>query len=90
MKNSNDTIGNRTRDLPACSAMPQYITVRSSKYDLFHHNSHFTSNSTVQNFFRFLCRLFFYLYEIVCILIFTFKYSSKKELRSVDSIVAVC
>jgi hypothetical protein len=23
MKNSNDTIGNRTRDLPACSAMPQ-------------------------------------------------------------------
>jgi hypothetical protein len=23
IKNSNDTIGNRTRDLPACSAMPQ-------------------------------------------------------------------
>ena len=23
MKNSNDTIGNRTRDLPACSAEPQ-------------------------------------------------------------------
>jgi hypothetical protein len=23
MKNSNDTIGNRNRDLPACSAMPQ-------------------------------------------------------------------
>jgi len=23
MKNSNDTIGNRTRHLPACSAMPQ-------------------------------------------------------------------
>ena len=23
MKNSNDTIGNRSRDLPACSAMPQ-------------------------------------------------------------------
>ena len=23
MKNSNDTIGNRTRDLPACSAMPR-------------------------------------------------------------------
>jgi len=23
MKNSNDTIGNRTRDLPACSSMPQ-------------------------------------------------------------------
>jgi hypothetical protein len=25
MKNSNDTIGNRTRDLPACSAVPQPI-----------------------------------------------------------------
>jgi hypothetical protein len=23
MKNSNDTIGNRTRDLPACNAVPQ-------------------------------------------------------------------
>ena len=23
MKNSNDTIGDRTRDLPACSAVPQ-------------------------------------------------------------------
>jgi hypothetical protein len=23
MKNSNDTIGNRTRDLPACGAVPQ-------------------------------------------------------------------
>jgi len=23
MKNSNDTIGNRTRDLPSCSAVPQ-------------------------------------------------------------------
>jgi hypothetical protein len=23
MKNNNDIIGNRTRDLPACSAMPQ-------------------------------------------------------------------
>jgi hypothetical protein len=27
MKNSNDTIGNRTRDLPACSAVPQPITL---------------------------------------------------------------
>jgi hypothetical protein len=25
MKNSNDIIGNRTRDLPACSAVPQPI-----------------------------------------------------------------
>jgi len=30
MKNSNDTIGNRTRDLPACSAVPQptYMLMR--------------------------------------------------------------
>jgi hypothetical protein len=27
MKNSNDTIGNRTRDLPACSAVPQPTAV---------------------------------------------------------------
>jgi hypothetical protein len=27
MKNSNDTIGNRTRDLPACSEMPQPTSV---------------------------------------------------------------
>ena len=25
MKNSNDTVGNRTRDLPACIAVPQQI-----------------------------------------------------------------
>ena len=28
MKNSNDTIGNRTRDLPACSAVPQSTAPR--------------------------------------------------------------
>jgi len=35
MKNSNDTIGNRTRDLPACSAVPQPITLPRliSRYD---------------------------------------------------------
>ena len=27
MKDSNDTIGNRTRDLPACSAVPHYNAV---------------------------------------------------------------
>ena len=27
MKNSSDTIGNRNRDLPACSAMPQPTTL---------------------------------------------------------------
>ena len=28
MKNSNDTIGNRTRDLPVCSAVPQPTALR--------------------------------------------------------------
>jgi len=28
MKNSNDTIGNRTRDLPACNAVPQPLRHR--------------------------------------------------------------
>jgi len=32
MKNSNDTVGNRTRDLPACSAVPQ-TTAHSLKRD---------------------------------------------------------
>jgi hypothetical protein len=32
MKNSNDTIGNRTRELPACSAVPQ-PTVQTLKHD---------------------------------------------------------
>jgi len=33
MKNSNDTIGNRTRKLPACSAVPQPTEPpRSSMY----------------------------------------------------------
>ena len=39
MKNSNDTIGNRTRDLPACSAMPQWTApqraVRRNEVPLF-------------------------------------------------------
>jgi len=35
MKNSNDTIGNRTRDLPACSAVPQpTVSRRVSKKTL--------------------------------------------------------
>jgi len=33
MKNSNDTIGNRTRDLPTCSAVPQPTALpRELKY----------------------------------------------------------
>jgi hypothetical protein len=32
MKNSNDTIGNRTRDLPACSAVPQPTAPNRNEY----------------------------------------------------------
>jgi hypothetical protein len=32
MKNSNDTIGNRTRDLPACSAVPTDLTIMNSTF----------------------------------------------------------
>jgi len=32
MKNSSDTIGNRTHDLPACSAVPQPLSVVISLY----------------------------------------------------------
>jgi len=30
MKNSNDTFGNRTRDLPVCSAVPQQTVKRKA------------------------------------------------------------
>jgi len=32
MKNSSDTAGNRTRDLPACSAVPQVLLCRQNIY----------------------------------------------------------
>ena len=32
MKNSSDTIGNRTRDLPTCSAVPQPTALRRAPY----------------------------------------------------------
>jgi len=36
MKNSNGTMGNRTRDLPACSAMPQPTALlRAPQEDLY-------------------------------------------------------
>jgi hypothetical protein len=33
MKNSNDTIGNRSRDLPVCSAVPQPLRLRLQSAD---------------------------------------------------------
>jgi hypothetical protein len=34
MKNSNDNIGNRTRNLPACSAMPQPAASRRASHGM--------------------------------------------------------
>jgi hypothetical protein len=70
-KNSNDTIGNRSRDLPACSAVPQptaaprapkrEITTGSSKPQETDEQSTFTS---VDYIFPFL----FFVIKIACIL----------------------
>ena len=35
MKDSNDTIGNRTRDLPACSAVPQPTAPPGAQYKMY-------------------------------------------------------
>jgi hypothetical protein len=41
MKNSSDTFGNRTRDLPACSAMPQ--PTAPSRFAIHFYSSHILS-----------------------------------------------
>jgi len=38
MKNSNDNIGNRTRDLPACSAVPQPTVPPRGPFVIKSHN----------------------------------------------------
>jgi hypothetical protein len=38
MKNSNDTIGNRSRNLPVCSAVPQPLRHRVPHYSSHHCN----------------------------------------------------
>ena len=44
MKNSNDTVGNRTRNLPACSAVPQPTAPRTvAKRDPTVYISHVTN-----------------------------------------------
>jgi hypothetical protein len=40
MKNSNDTIGNRTRDLPACSAVPQPTLLNFDTENISVNDSH--------------------------------------------------
>ena len=63
MKNSNDIIGNRTRDLPACSAVPQPtalrrapdIVQRDSTTSIKIKNQNYTRSKT---FFLMLCLFF--------------------------------
>jgi hypothetical protein len=45
MKNSNDTIGNRTRDLPACSAATVIYDMKNSAVS----ESVFTDTSSCEN-----------------------------------------
>jgi hypothetical protein len=49
MKNSEDTIGNRTRDLPACGAVPQPTAPPRAPLE--------TVNNTKWN--ELICKLFF-------------------------------
>jgi hypothetical protein len=44
MENSNDTIGNRTRDLPSCSAMPQPAAYLSKYLNVVYNNNNNNKN----------------------------------------------
>jgi len=48
MKNSNDTIGNRTRDLPACSAVPQPTAPPRAPLAYVLHCIYIASSSVIQ------------------------------------------
>jgi hypothetical protein len=52
MKNSNDTIGNRTRDLPACSAVPQ-PTCKKNIYTYFIHFTNLHVKMSLRKFMKF-------------------------------------
>jgi hypothetical protein len=49
MKNSNDTIGNRTRDLPVCSTVPQ-TTAPPSTSDVQSKTREKISDTDIKNF----------------------------------------
>ena len=54
MKNTNDTFGNRTRDLPTCSAVPQPTTLpRASDY-VNYVNEKFQTPSGIEPVVRYL------------------------------------
>jgi hypothetical protein len=56
MKNFNDTIGNRSRDLPVCRAVPQPLRHRvsqtyGSKYDVLYEESEASSENNSEDDF---------------------------------------
>jgi hypothetical protein len=56
MKNSNDTIGNRTRDFPTCSAVPQPTAPpRASQFRSTNDNSKATQVYLLQGYTKLLC-----------------------------------
>jgi hypothetical protein len=52
MKNSNDTTGNRTRDLPACSAEPQPTAPPRAPYKVVITLNDDTNNRSTGDVFR--------------------------------------
>ena len=59
MKNSNETIGNRTRDLPTCSAVPQPITLPRA-----HNRTTYRTKVTVQEMNRLMRTLKYSLQKV--------------------------
>jgi len=47
MKNSNDTIGNRTRNLPACSAVPQPSAPPRAPITAHNNNNNNNNNNNI-------------------------------------------
>jgi hypothetical protein len=54
MKNSNDTIGNRTRDHPACSAVPRWLGICDLGDEVFSEDGGSVSRN-VSNYWTTLC-----------------------------------
>jgi hypothetical protein len=87
MKNSNDTIGNRTRDFPACSAVPQPTASPRKILPIFH----FVKNNGISKikicivmicifivgpmFMYSYCDVYVFLFLYLCILNVMFLYS---------------
>jgi hypothetical protein len=90
MKNSNDTIGNRTRDLPVCSAVPQptapqfrvfrvyFLRTRTSAF-LFENFHAFSHSLHAIGYFHFLSNISFINYPTI----------RRCTVRETDSVVKI-